>query len=76
MDNHPKCGLVDHNLCKVAGGKPDRNGSNTGKRCIGSAYTDVMDVLEPSRGSGDIGILSSSLCNDQDCGKESTAWKE
>ena len=64
MDNHLKCGLVDHNLHKVAVGKPSQNGPNTGKRCIRSAYIDVMDVLEPLPGNGDIGISDSSLNND------------
>ena len=63
-DNHPKHGPVDHSLCRVAGGKPDQNGPNTGKRCIRSAYIDVMDVLEPLPGNGDIGISDSSLNND------------
>ena len=56
MDNHPKHGLVDHSLCRVAGGKPDQNGPNTGKRCIRFTCTNVMGVLEPSLGNGGIDI--------------------
>ena len=69
-DNHLKCGLVDHNLCNVIVGKPDQNGPNADKRYIRSAYTDVMDVLEPSPYNGGIGISGSSPCNDRDgeCG--------
>ena len=54
MDSHLKGGLVDHNLCKVIVGRLDWNDSSAGKRCIGSACTDVKDVLGPSRDSGDI----------------------
>ena len=75
MDNHLKCGLVNHNLCKVAVGKPGQNGLNTGKRCTRSTYTNVMGVLEPFLGNGDTGISDSFLSNDRDCGKESTGWK-
>ena len=75
MDNHLKHGLVDHNLHKVTVGKLSQNGPNTGKRCTRSTYTNVMGVLEPFLGNGNIGTSHSSLNNDQDCGKESTGWK-
>ena len=64
MDNHLKHGLVDHNLHKVAVGKPGQNGPNTGKRCTWSTYTNVMGVLEPSHDNGDIGSSDSFLNND------------
>ena len=75
MDNHLKCGLVDYNLCKAAVGKLGQNSPNAGKRCTGSAYTNVMGVLEPFLGNGNTGISDSFLNDDQDCGKESTGWK-
>ena len=69
MNNH---GLVDHNLHTISKGMPNQNGPNADKWCIGSTYTDVMGVLEPSLDSEGIGIVSSSPSNDQNCGIEST----
>ena len=74
MDNHLKGGLVDHNLCRVAVDRPDRNGPNAGKRYTWSTDTDVKDVLGPSHDNGDTGNWGSSRDSDQDCGKESTRW--
>ena len=76
MDSHQKGGLVDHNLHKVIVDRPDWNGPNAGKRYIRFADTDVKDVLGLSPGSEGIGSLGSSHSSDQDCGKESTRWKE
>ena len=55
-------------------GRLGQNVPNAYKRCIRFADTNVKDVQEPSRDSGDIGRMGNSLGSDLYCGKENTGW--